>query len=44
MIGKLAAAGAGAGASVLGYGLWEANRFVLREVEVPVLSEATPAS
>ena len=38
MIAKLAAAGAGAGASVLGYGLWEANRFVLREVEVPVLS------
>lgn len=37
MIGKLLACGAGAGAAGLGYGLWEANRFVVRQVEVPVL-------
>lgn len=37
ILGRTVATGAGLGAATLGYGLWEARRFTLREVEVPLL-------
>ncbi|MFT4262185.1 MAG: metallophosphoesterase [Nocardioides sp.] len=36
-IGRTTAAAAAAGAGVLGYALWEARQYTLREVELPVL-------
>lgn len=37
-LGTVAAAGAATGATALAYGLWEAQQFTLREVDVPLLA------